>query len=488
MPRIFATSILAKNMQEAAFSIDQSDLFDESQKLTAKRIIKFLISSRSIAEAGNDDAESRVDYIADRLGLDKADVIGSINTMREIGLLADSFDMNAYIYKTDSCNKSMQVLDRFAKLENYLLRELPENGDNVNLKEVNDAALNSGLASSTVKNIRTILYFWTIKGYIHKSTYSAQNRIEIVPTLPVEKLLQKFDKRIDLCRFIVDELFNASSKTNAHGEDVPVQFSLVSLYQTYNKSPHLELYSEPVTSSDVADALLYLSKIGAVNLQGGFLVSCLAMLANFEATNRTKYRSDLEEFINESNFEDFYRSEKGVVFVSTIHKAKGREFDCVYLLLNHVNLDSDENKRKVYVGITRAKNELYIHYNNDLFVGYDLEVTEDTVNYGEPNELTLQLTHKDVFLDYFKDKQEAILDLRSGDNLQIDDNCLQTPRSGRLYSIVRFSKAFVEKINKLADIGYSPSTATVRFILWWKPQDEEKEMVIVLPEIKFTRE
>ena len=218
------------------------------------------------------------------------------------------------------------------------------------------------------------------------------------------------------------------------------------------------------------------------------LENCLAMLADFEATNRTKYRSDLEEFINESNFEDFYRSETGVIFVSTIHKAKGREFDCVYLLLNHVNLDSDENKRKVYVGITRAKNELYIHYNNDLFSGYDLEVTEDTVNYGESEEITLQLTHKDVFLDYFKDKQEAILDLRSGDGLQIDDNFLQTPRNGRLYSIVRFSKAFVEKINKLTDMGYAPSTATVRFTLWWKPKDEEKEMAIVLPEMKFTRE
>ncbi|MDD4125805.1 MAG: RecQ family ATP-dependent DNA helicase, partial [Eubacteriales bacterium] len=63
IPHIYATSILAKNMQEAVFHIDRSTLFSESQKLDAKRIIKSLISSRSIAKAGNDDAESRVDYL-----------------------------------------------------------------------------------------------------------------------------------------------------------------------------------------------------------------------------------------------------------------------------------------------------------------------------------------------------------------------------------------------------------------------------------------
>ena len=82
----------------------------------------------------------------------------------------------------------MQALERFAKLENYLLREFTENGQNVSLKEINDAALNNGLTYSNIKNIRTILYFWTIKGYIHKCTYSAQNRIDIVKPRQTEKI------------------------------------------------------------------------------------------------------------------------------------------------------------------------------------------------------------------------------------------------------------------------------------------------------------
>lgn len=53
-----------------------------------------------------------------------------------------------------------------------------------------------------------------------------------------------------------------------------------------------------------------------------------------------------------------YRSD---VVVSTIHKAKGREFDDVYMLISDGYLRDDHLMRRYYVGITRAKNDyLYI--------------------------------------------------------------------------------------------------------------------------------
>ena len=76
-------------MNEAARRIEASPLFTEPQRLNAKRIVKSLISSRSIAKAGNDDAESRVDYLADILGLTKEEVITAVNLMRREGILAD---------------------------------------------------------------------------------------------------------------------------------------------------------------------------------------------------------------------------------------------------------------------------------------------------------------------------------------------------------------------------------------------------------------
>ena len=53
--------------------------------------------------------------------------------------------------------------------------------------------------------------------------------------------------------------------------------------------------------------------------------------------------------------------EEYLLTVSTIHKAKGREFDTVYLLDNGFSLtgDNTEEARVWYVGCTRAKEKLY---------------------------------------------------------------------------------------------------------------------------------
>lgn len=55
------------------------------------------------------------------------------------------------------------------------------------------------------------------------------------------------------------------------------------------------------------------------------------------------------------------------VVVSTIHKAKGREFDDVYMLLTDNYTKNAELKRRYYVGITRTKNRLFIHTNGHCF-------------------------------------------------------------------------------------------------------------------------
>jgi ATP-dependent DNA helicase RecQ len=923
VPKLYANSILAKNMQEASAVLERSDLFDEQQKITAKRIIKYLISSRSISGAQDDEAESRVDYIADRLGLEKEVVISSINQMREIHLLADMQDMSAYIHRADSQNKSKQIVDKFIKLENFILSQLNEEGGSFNLKELNDLALKDGISSSTVKNIRTIIYFWTIKSYIQKSEYNSKVRTDIIPALSIERMVAKTTKRLDISKFIVDELYIKSySKITKTDEDILVEFSLVGLLQAYNETPHLNLYSEPVVLDDIADSLLYLSKIGALSLQGGFLVSyngmeikrlmenkiryknedyrlmnefykqkiqqihivgeyanlmakdygaalqfvndyfqmdykkfiskyfkgervaeiernitpkkynqlfgclsdkqaeiindaeskyivvaagpgsgktrvlvhklasllqledvkheqllmitfsraaatefkkrlidlignaahyveiktfhsycfdllgkignieeaenvvknaadmiisgdvefekitksvvvvdeaqdmdenefallkalmmcnddmrliavgdddqniyefrgsdskylrelvnrygarkyemtenyrskklivalanafaqtisermkslpivsmqnddgivqlihhsspnmeeaiveqiiarqdkqsiciltntneealrllgvctkhkcaakliqsidgfslynlvelrffvdeidknlstpiisdevwnkskdklkfkysdsacldnCLRLLKTFEDINKTKYCTDLVEFIQESNYEDFYKQDKNCIFISTIHKAKGREFDCVYMMMSSLPLNSDENRRKLYVGMTRAKNELFVHYTNDLFNGVKLsegiQKIEDKNDYGEPQEVGIQLTHKDVFLDYFKEKGDVIANLRSGDNLQMENEYLSAVVGGKLTKVVRFSKICIEKINNLKQNGYEYSNAFIRFIVLWKGKTDGKEASIILPEIHFVK-
>ena len=921
VPRIFATSIRVRNMQEAVYMIEHSGIFDESQTTTAKRIINFLISAKSVAEAASDDAESRVDYIADRLGLPKEEIIESVNMMKSIRLLEDAGDMTAYIYHSDTENRSHQILEKFVKLEEFMTSVLrDEECVSFNLKELNEMAVAAGVRQSNVKNIKTVTYFWTIKGYIKKSAYYFQNRTDYEPLISLEKFNAKRRKRCDICRFVIEELYSRNEEAlKGNKEQTLVEFSLVGLTEAYNAEQGGKSGSQAASLSEIEDALLYLSKIGAMKLQGGFLVSynameirrivkdnkiryknddyrmlsefykhkiqqihivgeyanlmvkdynaaldfvndyfrmdfkkfvakyfkgervkeiernatpaqynrifgslsevqsdiiedkdskyivvaagpgsgktrvlvhklaslvmldevkheqllmitfsraaatefkkrlmdlignsanyveiktfhsycfdllgkignleasenivkdaarmiesgevelgkitksvvvideaqdmdrhefdlicalitrnedmrviavgdddqniyefrgsdskymrqlvttfgaqkyemtanyrsrkeivefadcvlatmkgrmkdgrnvsvageggsvrlvrhkckhmeeavaddlidsgyegstciltttneetlqlvrlitekgyrarliqsmdgfsmynlaevryfigqideaikspviseevwsnakkrlvqkykdsdcldnCLNMLEDFEAVNnRAKYRTDLEEFIRESNFEDCYRQEKDVIWVSTIHKAKGREFDNVFMLLDEAELTSEDEKRKIYVGITRARNRLVIHYDNGIFdriKAENVEKVTDLREYGEPDEITLQLTHKDVVLDHFKQRGYIVGGLRSGDKLTVADEYFCANVKGNDVKFAKMSKAFREKINVFLSRGYVVSGASVRFVVWWKGKTDVDETAIVLPKI-----
>lgn len=67
---------------------------------------------------------------------------------------------------------------------------------------------------------------------------------------------------------------------------------------------------------------------------------------------------------------------KSKVVVSTIHKSKGKEWNDVYLCAKEGFIDSNSqqseyDKRLVYVAITRAKNNLYIHSKISLFDNFE---------------------------------------------------------------------------------------------------------------------
>ncbi len=158
------------------------------------------------------------------------------------------------------------------------------------------------------------------------------------------------------------------------------------------------------------------------------LDTVMNMLREFEEMNgETMYSSDFKMLIFESDYDTFCPSAKNAVTISTVHKAKGREFDNVFLLLNNVDDSNDAVKRRIYVAITRAKKKLFVHYNNALFDNITAEGAQfkrDEILYPEPDEIAMQLGLRDVFLDFFIGEKEKVFKLKSGDELQICDNML----------------------------------------------------------------
>ena len=123
------------------------------------------------------------------------------------------------------------------------------------------------------------------------------------------------------------------------------------LYDLVEFRHFMKFINQEIKSPIISDEIWELAKnrLQTTYKNSECLDICLNLLDEFEQANNRKYKTDLEIFIKESQFEDFYKSGQQEIVISTIHKAKGREFDSVYMLMNKVSYDNDENKRKIYV-------------------------------------------------------------------------------------------------------------------------------------------
>ena len=223
--------------------------------------------------------------------------------------------------------------------------------------------------------------------------------------------------------------------------------------------------------------------------QSSKLNVCKSIIIDFEATNpKSKYISDFEMFIKESKLEDFFNKNGETIFVSTMHKAKGAEFDNVVLLLENFDATTDDKKRQLYVAMTRAKETLSIYLNGSYLNGIvvdGLVRIEDQKSYSPPGQLAIHLTHRDINLGYFEYIQHRIEKLRSGDILRLtEEGC--TNSEGDL--VVKFSKQFLSTRVNILKKGFHQEDARVNFIVHWKKPENDIEFKIVLPELSFVND
>ena len=293
-PHVFATGISVRNMDEARKRLTVSPLFDEQSREEAARIIKSLISARATAEGRGAEAESRVDYLADILGMNKATVIRNINLMRQEGLLADTRDMQAWISKSTS----LRNLDIILKLEHFLLQRFREEALRINYKELNEEALKAGLTYSNVKRLRTLLHFLSLKGYIHKQEHSFSGSVNVRLQASKDVTKARFERRIDICRFVVATL---QAGRDASKDMTLVNFSIVELLRQFIASRQETLFSEQEkpTIADIEEALLYLTKTELMKIEGGFIVVYNTMQLGRIADRRARYSKEQYRLLDE---------------------------------------------------------------------------------------------------------------------------------------------------------------------------------------------
>jgi ATP-dependent DNA helicase RecQ len=137
--------------------------------------------------------------------------------------------------------------------------------------------------------------------------------------------------------------------------------------------------------------------------------------------------------------------------------------------------------------MTRAKENLSIHYNGDYFTGYsaaELEYNHDNTRYNEPDLISIQLTHHDTNLGYFRFVRNRIDGITAGQKIMPGkEEC----KNLKGETVLKFSKHFQEKVGELENRGYKLNDARVKFILYWFDKEAENESLIVLPEVTFKK-
>ncbi|MBS1588042.1 MAG: RecQ family ATP-dependent DNA helicase [Bacteroidetes bacterium] len=295
MPRVFANSILSKTAQEAIGKIMHSQKFSAEQKITATRIIRNLFSSKSRKQSNADEAESRVDYISDNLGIDIRNVISVVNLLRDEKILADAKDLTAFIKKGEHKNRSLAITQSYRMIENFLCSLFEEQEKSFHIKELNEEAEEKGCQDVTPSKIKTVLNFWAIKNWIkrYNKDYS-KNHIVAISCQPKDELKERLEKRHILAEFVVGYLYDKSNKIIEEGEttkdEVFVEFSVLELQDAFQKH-HQGLFAFKATLEDIEDTLFYLSRIDAIKIEGGFLVVYNKLtIDRTEKNNRVQYK------------------------------------------------------------------------------------------------------------------------------------------------------------------------------------------------------
>lgn len=197
--------------------------------------------------------------------------------------------------------------------------------------------------------------------------------------------------------------------------------------------------------------------------------------------------NDWREFTRDLRLEEAAMAAADTVLVTTMHKAKGKEFDKVFVLLKHDREINDSDRRLLYVACSRARTHLSIHVNAPVLRTMEvpsMQYIQDTTSYAAPDVLDCVAGLKDVVLNSMKFAQEEIKLVGSGAPLVVSSS-FSTRANG---PVLHFSAKMKERVlDKFAKAGYVPTEGLVEYKVHWYSKDDGREYEVILPRIRLRR-
>ena len=334
--RVFADSLAVDDIPSARSILERpGNGMDPERIEECVRILSRLLSSKHTGRGMQGEAESRVDYLADCLALPKGRVRDDIDEMKRLKILRNDTDMHAYVRRGKASGHSGQdKLGEMNTLEIFLVGYLVyhvHNGQSLEYKEANEAALNAGVGTSSVPKVKSIVASWIDAHYIRKPAHPNASSIDITfaDGIDGKTFAQRIGQR-QLHSWLIDDyvtdlahtqLAQMRSRGENAGERIEVVLSLVDLQRCcaagdatdgdeFDLGPYLDGFGFPpipepaagasdamtapsVNLTDVRCAVLYLERTGELDIEGGFLVIYNGMrITRVETDNRRRYRKE----------------------------------------------------------------------------------------------------------------------------------------------------------------------------------------------------
>lgn len=200
-------------------------------------------------------------------------------------------------------------------------------------------------------------------------------------------------------------------------------------------------------------------------------------------------------YLREIRIGDVAHTQGDTVFVSTMHKSKGREFTNVFVHLDDFPMDMDEELRLLYVACTRAKERLAVHTNTPFLPHYNdpsLRREQVTKPFPWPDRLEYVLGMREVNLGSCWFERQRISGLKTGDALV---PCTKEFLGGRAsglgvagQAILLYAQRFKDKtLPRFERLGYRVSGGSVEYIVEWYNEKQQAWHEVVLPRLVLER-
>ena len=353
-------------------------MLDEYQDVSVKtyQFIKALFmkmeANKRIIAVGDDDQ-----CINNFPGIDSAD----LNLMRQFSLefkdrMADENDYDYSGNATYSLLRNYRSKSNIVKFANFFAKTIP------NRLKHNDLIAED-----------------TSDGYIKIINYPFNT--SVIKSIADSVSVDTSENIAVLCR-TNQAVLTVYSMLKANGINVKYLTSKDGFKLGQLEELHYFLKKWQETTSDLAIEWLNTYYKNSTNLQlARKVIARFVNETNFESNSTEFLSKAFESYLYDIEFEEF-ESTKAKVIVSTMHKAKGKEFNSVYLMVENNFIQDDYQRRLLYVAITRAKENLYIHSQDSCFKTfeqYSSDVsTVDQIN-EEPKRILLSMGLGDLSLN-----------------------------------------------------------------------------------------